>query len=196
MKIGGIMNKNIILIISLIVIISFFIGLYLYKFETIKEREKIAIQNVEEEKTEEKIFIKTENQENKISVNTKITEKLYYKSCNHILKTTKKVDEKYINLTEEEFKVLYPKWQIHKFTQDEVIIYREIDDFCGEHYKIKEDDGYISIYKLDKYGNENILIEKTEIVVEYLPEEDIKKIKKGIIVYSKKELNKMIEDYE
>jgi len=49
---------------------------------------------------------------------------------------------------------------------------------------------------IDKYGEENLLIEKTEIKVQYLPEADIKKIQEGIIVYSKKELNKIIEDYE
>ena len=190
------MKKSIILSISLIVIISFFIGLYLYKIETIKKNEKIAIENFEEEKTQEKIFIKTEKQENKISVNTKIIEKLYYKNCNHVLKNTKKADENYINLTEEEFKTLYPNWEIHKFTAEEVIIYTEIEDFCGEHYKLKEEDGVISIYKLDKYGNEKKLIEKTEIEVQYLPEADIKKVREGIIVFSKQDLNKIIEDYE
>jgi len=190
------MKKNIILTISLIAIISFFIGLYLYKIEVVKKNEGIAFRNSIEKNEEDKIFIKTEKQENKISVNTKIIQKLYYKSCNHIIKNTKKADENYVNLNEEDFKALYPEWQIHKFTKDEVIIYSEVDDYCGEHYKVKEDDGYISIYMIDKYGEENLLIEKTEIKVQYLPEADIKKIQEGIIVYSKKELNKIIEDYE
>ena len=48
----------------------------------------------------------------------------------------------------------------------------------------------------DKYGNEKKLIEKTEIEVQYLPEADIKKVREGIIVFSKQDLNKIIEDYE
>ena len=60
---------------------------------------------------------------------------------------------------------------------------------------IKEKDGNIAIFKLDPINNQTFL-EDTEIATEYLAEEDLEKIKQGITVYTKKELNKTIEDFE
>lgn len=190
------MKTNIILTVFFITIISFFIGLYLYKIDKVKEETKIATENVIKNKYDENQVIETEKQENKILVTTQITEKIYYKDCNHVIKTIREASENYINLTEEDFKKLYPEWEVHKFTADELIIYKEKDGFCDQHYKIKNDNGYIAIYKIDKNGKEKGLVEKTEIEVQYLPEADIKKIEEGLIVYSEKELNKIIEDYE
>lgn len=60
---------------------------------------------------------------------------------------------------------------------------------------LKEKDGNIAIYKLDNDNNQTFL-EDTEIATEYLATQDLEKIKQGIIIYTKKELNKTIEDYE
>lgn len=60
---------------------------------------------------------------------------------------------------------------------------------------IKERDGNIAIFKLDPNNNQTFL-KDTEIATEYLAEEDLEKIKQGITVYTKKELNKTIEDFE
>ena len=62
-------------------------------------------------------------------------------------------------------------------------------------YLIKEDNGYISIYVIDKNGKE-YLRERTQIVTKYLPEADKIKLKEGIRANGKNELNKVIEDYE
>ena len=53
----------------------------------------------------------------------------------------------------------------------------------------------IAIFKLDQNNNQTFL-EKTDISTEYLTEKDLENIKRGIIIYSKKELNKTIEDFE
>lgn len=74
-------------------------------------------------------------------------------------------------------------------------MYKEVDEFCDEHYVLKEKDGNITIFKLDQNNNE-IFLEDTEIATEYLAEEDLEKIKQGIIIFTKKELNKTIEDFE
>lgn len=75
------------------------------------------------------------------------------------------------------------------------MLYKEKNEFCNEHYMLKEKDGNIAIFKLDKNNNESFL-EDTEIAIEYLAEEDLEKIKQGITIYTKKELNKTIEDFE
>ena len=75
------------------------------------------------------------------------------------------------------------------------MLYKEVNEFCNEHYLLKEDNGYISIYKLDENSNETFL-ETTDISTNYLTEEDLKKIQEGIKIYTKKELNKTLEDFE
>ncbi len=192
------MKKTIFIVCLLILIVAFFLGLYLYKINTIDNNLKIGEELIEDEctKFEEQNSIKVNSSENKTSINTKLTIKILYKECNHIKETTELItDESLINLTEEEFRNKYKEWDVQKFTLSEIVIYKEVDDFCNEHYKIQDKDGYITVYQIDKAGN--VISEKqTNIAIEYLTNDDIEKIKKGIIVYSTKELNKIIEDYE
>ena len=64
-----------------------------------------------------------------------------------------------------------------------------------EEYILRENNGYIAIYKVDENGKE-ILIKTTEIVVAYLPDIDKIELSKGIRVFGKEKLNLRIEDYE
>lgn len=75
------------------------------------------------------------------------------------------------------------------------MLYKEINEFCNEHYILKEKDKKIVIFKIDKNNNQ-IFFKNTDISTNYLPEEDLKNIQKGIIIYTKKELNKILEDFE
>ena len=75
------------------------------------------------------------------------------------------------------------------------MLYKEVNEFCNEHYILKEKDGNIVIFKLDNNNNERFL-EDTQIAIEYLTQEDLERIKQGITIYTKKELNKTIEDFE
>ena len=75
------------------------------------------------------------------------------------------------------------------------MLYKEVDNFCNEHYILKEKEGNIAIYKVDENNNERFL-EDTEIAIEYLEEEDLDELKKSNKIYTKKELNKFIEDFE
>lgn len=64
-----------------------------------------------------------------------------------------------------------------------------------QEYILRENNGYISIYRVDENGKE-VLIETTEIVVVYLPDADRIELSKGIKAFGKKELNLKLEDYE
>ena len=72
---------------------------------------------------------------------------------------------------------------------------KEEEGFCNEHYILKEEQGVIAVYKVDKQGEET-LYETTGISVEYLTESDKLELKDGIKVYGKEELNSMLENYE
>ena len=105
------------------------------------------------------------------------------------------IEDAVVNMTEQELREKFYEWEIQKFTPTEIVLYKELDGFCNEHFLLKEKDGYIAIYKLDENNNSE-LFKTTEISIEYLAEEDLENIKQGIKIYTKRELNKTLEDFE
>ena len=131
----------------------------------------------------------------KVSPNTNITFKICYKECNHIIVKKEKAKQDIINLTKEEMQLKYKEWSIEEFSVENIILYKENEGICNEHYILKQENGYIVIYELDKNNNKRLL-KITDIATRYLTEEDLKKIKNGMLVYTKQELNRLLEDYE
>ena len=195
------MRKYIILIAIATAIVSFLLGLYLYKLNQINEQiafeaeyGKIQSENIINEA--ENIIKETSLAENKTSPNTKLIEKKYYIDCGHLIQEEQTMKENLINKEESEFQTEYMGWEIQKFTPNEVVVYKEINDFCDQHYLLKEVDGEIVVYALDKYDNEKNIEKETGIQTRYLSEIDIENLKEGIKVCGKKEVNKMLEDFE
>lgn len=192
--------------VSLIVIaimLGFFTGIYLYKIKQINNQndtEKIA-ELIEDEYTKTAELknnngvVTTNSEKEKTSPNCVLTLKIYYNICGHLIEKKENIQKAEVNITEEELKQKFDDWEVQKFTPKEIVLYKEVDEFCNEHYLVKEQDGKIAIFKLDQNNNE-IFLEKTDISTEYLTEKDLENIKKGITVYTKKELNKTIEDFE
>lgn len=100
-----------------------------------------------------------------------------------------------VNMTKEELAAKYPGWKVEDFSKEEVLLSKELDSFCGEHYLLIEEEGTVVLYSLDE-GDNRSLIETTDIAFEYLPETDKVILKKGIFVYGKEELGKIREDFE
>jgi len=195
---------TIIAIIVFGIILEFITGLYLYKIKQIDYSNKeIVAQTIEDDCTaivelnneELSNIIQTNELEEKTSPNCIITLKVYYESCEHLIETRKNIEKAQVNMTEEELKQKFLDWEIQKFTANEIVLYKELNRFCNEHFMLKEENGYIAIYKLDE--NENAqFFQTTEISTDYLAEEDLSKIREGIKVYTEKELNKTLEDFE
>ena len=143
-----------------------------------------------------KIIQETSSSENKTTPNTKIIEKVYYNDCGHLVQTENSIQEKLINKNESEFQIEYIGWEIQKFTPSEIVVYKEVNDFCNEHFLLKDVEGEIIIYGLDKNDKEKEVIRETGIQTKYLSETDIDNLKNGIKIYGNKELNAIIEDYE
>lgn len=180
---------------------GFITGIYIYKIKEI-DNKKIAMQDepVEDECTyitEIGIddFISASSKEEKTSPNCMIILKIYYQKCGHLIETKEKIKDANVNLTEKELKERFPEWEIQRFTETEIILYKEIDDYCNEHYVLKEKDGNIAIYRLDE-NNKEELQDITDIPTKYLEDEDLERIKEGIFINTKKELNKTLEDFE
>ena len=139
--------------------------------------------------------IATNSQEKKISPNCLLILKKYYDECNHTINEYVDVPQDLVNGTEEDLKKEYPYWQIEKYSSNEIILYKEFNSNCGQHFVLREDEGKITVYKINE-NNEEEIYEKTEISVEYLSETDKGKISEGIKVNGIEELNQLLEDFE
>lgn len=192
---GDNMRKITIIIITIGIILGFLIGIYLYN--TNQESKNLIISEKEETKIERKKEDKeVSNQEKLITPNTKIIIKTYYKDCNHIIEESAALEDEWINLNEEELSKQANNFTIQKFSPEEVVLYKEENGFCNEHYLLIEKNGYIEVYFLDEKGEMKFMTNIVDIATELLPEKDREELKTGIKVYGKKELNKKIEDFE
>lgn len=136
------------------------------------------------------------SKEDRIAVNAQLILKKYFIQCDHTINEYTEIPEECVNMTKEELQQHYPEWEVIGFNSNQVILYKEFNDVCGEHFKLKIEDEKINIYLINKDGTET-LYEKTNISSEYLTETDLININNGSLeIYGKEELNKTIEDFE
>ena len=149
----------------------------------------------EYEELENSNMLETNSSEEKISPNSSITYKTYYKGCGHTKEEYNNMPQELINCTKFEIEEKYTEWQVEKFASNEVVLYREVDGECGEHYLVKEKEGKLVVYKILENGEEQEY-ETTQISTDYLTDTDKIEIQNGIRVNGKQELNQLIEDFE
>lgn len=140
-------------------------------------------------------IVTTSYSSTKISPDAILSFNTYYKGCGHTIKEEKNAEEDVINKTEQDIAEKYIEWDIKKFSADNVVLYKEVNNVCDNDYIIKEKDGNIVIFKLDNEGRE-VLYDITSIEVQYLPETDLMQLKDGIKVNGLDRLNQIIEDFE
>ena len=144
---------------------------------------------------ENKIVVATNSEEEKVSPNASLTFEIYYNSCGHSKIEKKTATKEIVNKTEDELKEVYPEWTIKKFTSNAITLYKEENEMCENHYVVKENDGFVSVYTIDKDGKEE-LKDKTDISTQYLPQEDVGLLQNGIRAHSNTELEQILRDYE
>ena len=196
------MNKFKIAIISICTIILLIITTAVVyeniKYDKIaKEENKITDECVYEYKNEEDKIneIEASEIETKISPNAKLIIKKYYKECGHTAEEIKTVTNDMVNKNKEEMEKLYPDYNIEKFLNNEIILKKEEEGQCNEHYIIRDENSNIIIYRVLNDGAEEVY-QNTGISTEYLPETDRINLKSGVKVFGIENLNSIIEDFE
>ncbi len=88
------------------------------------------------------------------------------------------------------------EWEDYTSTIQEEI-YEASQNISDEDkvYKIKAEDNYIKVYYINK-EKEEVLYKVTDISVNYLENEDVEKLKEGILVKGNQNLNQLLEDFE
>lgn len=192
------MNKRVIFIVFLVIvfIIFFFIGFTIGG----KENENNVLNNNSVEKYIENIvdennILEVNSAEEKTTPNTILILKKEYTDCGHTIKTMASIPEEMVNLNKEKIAQNYPNWELEEFSKEQVVLSRTLESFCGEHFLLTEEDGYISIYTVDEEENRT-LKEATNISTEYLTEIDKISLQNGLMVYGTENLNNILEDFE
>ena len=201
------MKKSIIIsVIIVLFILGTVIGVILIKnFSQEKKETEIAEQNQEEiydECTDEyeeliesnTLVEETSSEGEKISPNCSIIFKRYYNDCGHTVEQYSSISTELVNKTEEDLQKQYEGWTIEEFSRNQIVLYREFDSECGEHYVLREKDGKVVVYL--KTGDTEELVEETDIATEFLTETDRIELQNGIEANGRVELNQLIEDYE
>lgn len=127
-----------------------------------------------------------------ITEKTKIVCFTYYKKCGHTrvfeIPVQKYVGQKFTDFE----KGLESGVKIEKFSSDEIIIKKEEDSYCDDHYYIGTKDGFVSLFK-GVPGEPSMILEKTDIPIDVLKEEDRNILERGIVIKDKEEFYKILE---
>ena len=140
-------------------------------------------------------YLQANSEEEKVGPNTVLKLKKVYLDCKHIITEKVELPKEFINMSKAELEDSYKDWKLEEFSKEEIIFTREYTGICNEHYLVKIVGDVLGIYSIDKDRKET-LKEKTEIYADYLPENDVSRLKEGIEVIGKENLNSLLEDYE
>lgn len=185
------------------VMTAIFLGIYTYNNGGISNTNIVNSQRLaeieESDNTSSQIelneTVTTSSSDMKISPNAIVIKKIYYKSCDHLIRENIDIPANLINQSEEEVENYYSDWKVEECSANEIVIYKEVKGICNEHYVIKDHNGVLGIYT---ENDENVQEwkEDTEIETQYLPEKDIEEFRVGVSVFGKTNLYSFLEDYE
>lgn len=162
-----------------------------------KEEEKVTDECIYENNEIENDIdeIKVSETETKVLPNAELVIKKYYKECGHTTEEKRNVANDMVNKTQEEIEKLYPDYKVESFFNNKIVLIKEEEGQCDEHYIVRDENSNIMIYKILSDGKEEIY-QNTGISTEYLPETDKISLRDGIKVFGRENLNSIIEDFE
>lgn len=138
-------------------------------------------------------------EEEKISPNTIIEQRILYKECGDLIITNYNPSADLVNMSKEEYtKHLSDEvnnLRIVSFSSNKVVLWGERDHLCSKHFIIGEVDGKIAAFKIDENGEKVLYKKFVDYSLDLLMELDRDKIKEGIRVDSEEELSDVLENF-
>lgn len=188
----------------IVIIMAIIVAVAIYKPKENDESQeiitKVADEEILDDCTDE--YQETQNEmlqanssEEKISPNCFITLKKSYEKCGHTKSEYMEIPEELVNKTKEDLKEKYKNWNIENYSDTEIILSKEEEGECGEHFMVRDKDGKVVIYEILQDGSEQEY-EAIDIWTEYLTQTDKNNIQNGIRINGKQALNQLIEDFE
>lgn len=122
------------------------------KKQKFQKKQKMNVQKNVLKKPKQKKQLQQRKSISKFTINNK----KYFKQCDHTINEYVEMPQELVNLTKEEVQNKYNDWKVIGFEPNKVTLYKEFDDMCGEHFKLKVEEGKIVIYQINKEGNQSI----------------------------------------
>ncbi len=200
------MNKTIIILIAILVtLFAIILGVEVYlsdnpQVSEIENTNSIDLaEKVTDECTEEwdmisQNIVETNSSDIRLSPNCSITFKRHYTGCEHTTNEYTNIPEELVNMDKKSVQEKYSDWNITKFETNEVIMEKDLEGECGEHYILRDINNTIIVFKVENGVEQEY--EKTSISTEYLPETDKIAFRDGLKVNGKENLSQVLEDYE
>lgn len=182
----------VILILAIVGVLYGIIGLLNTRYNIEENQSNIKNENLYYENEN---VISTSSKQEKISPNCKFALKKYYDECSHFEYEEAELPKELVNLTRKEVEEYYKDWKIENFSENNLVLSKEINGYCDQHFIVKAKNRIIEIYRIDTLGKLNEY-KDTGIAIDYLPEDDIKKLENGIPIYGEGNLSSVLEDYE
>lgn len=174
--------------------ISFIYG-YKMMGGKINQKPLISSQNEDEKNLDLEIL----KEDERVSPNTLMEKKIYYKTCNHNITQIEDIDDEIINMTEKKYRAYmkenYPNIKVVSFSSNEIVLREERNHLCPNHYIIGESNGKIAIYSIDKNGERVLNKIFNDYPISLLKKIDQDKLIKGITVDSEEELSDILENF-
>ncbi len=186
-------KKKILIFSSALFIMSFFFGYFIMdgKF---KERSRQSV-----EKPDVSNHMEILREENRITPNTFIEERIHYKECGHLVSRVYLADDEYVNMTKDDLNEFLfsneANLQVISFSNIKVVLWGEKNHLCQEHYIIGEQDGNVAIFTIDEYGQRVVDKVFSEYPINVLMDVDRNKLIEGIVINSEEELSEILENY-
>lgn len=181
-----------------ILIFSFSVGIGFFVGRTIVgNREEFSLQTKELDKVENEIISEAVSTELKVKPSMEFGIKEYFDECGHFTFEYMELPKELVNMTRQEVEDHYNgTYEVEEFTEKSIVLAREINGMCDNHYVIKlNDNNLVDVYKMNT-DTSYTLYEPTEISKEFLPDSDVEKLEEGIMVYGLGKVNSILEDYE
>lgn len=200
------MNKTIIILIAILVtLFAIILGLEVYLSDNpqVSEIENTNSTDLAEKITDEcteewdmisQNIVETNSSDIRLSPNCSITFKRHYTGCEHTTNEYTNIPEELVNMDKKSVQEKYSDWNITKFETNEVIMEKDLEGECGEHYILRDINNTIIVFKVENGVEQEY--EKTSISTEYLPETDKIAFRDGLKVNGKENLSQVLEDYE
>ena len=74
----------------------------------------------------------------------------FYIRCRHTVTEETAMAARYVGKTGEDLRLAYPAWDLVAFTPERAVFTVNIDGYCPNHYIIREEGGYLIIYRPEK----------------------------------------------
>lgn len=185
-----------ILIFMFSIAVGYFFSTYFYTNQN-NNMSSFEANEVEEFKTQDKLnTVEAVSAEEKIIPSTELAVKEYYDECGHFNFKYIDLPNELVNLNRQEVEDFYgEEYEVEEFSKNNVILAKEINGFCENHFCIKLEDKNINVYKINPDTSFSFL-KSTDIGQDYLTARDIENLQEGIYVYGEAKLNSTLEDFE